>query len=348
MSDVDINTLAMEQYLVTVHEDHAPGVVRPDILQDVNFEIRRQFMRELREDTFSGNKNDDAYKHMDKVLYTARLFHMMQSIKMWDLLKKAFIQIYCPPLKTKKQLEEIHNFKQEEDETLYQAWQRYNDLLYKCPTHDLNVHQKRIADHSQKWHDGSIRMDIGSSSDGIATITNRGTHMEKDCPRQDTVKILEEVKYGKLGRPFNGGGNRHRVGPPDTNLRNQTTSIKSLDTQFNQLEKVFEAQERREAQKSQVMAMNTDKKKHQEKKEELSSDLHCQIPPTESDTRKFTIPYSIGDFTTTALADLGANINVMPKNMFDNLNLGSLKKTCIVVEMADMSKKVPLGMDENF
>ncbi|GKB63000.1 hypothetical protein Tco_0919186, partial [Tanacetum coccineum] len=27
-------------------------------------------------------------------------------------------------------------------ETLYQAWERYNDLLFKCPQHDLNNHQK--------------------------------------------------------------------------------------------------------------------------------------------------------------------------------------------------------------
>ncbi|GKG22056.1 putative ribonuclease H-like domain-containing protein, partial [Tanacetum coccineum] len=64
------------------------------------------------------------------------------TVNSWDLLKKAFIQWYCPPSKTAKQLEEIRNFKQEGDETLYQAWERYNDLLYKCPTHDINSHQK--------------------------------------------------------------------------------------------------------------------------------------------------------------------------------------------------------------
>nr|GEV62765.1 hypothetical protein [Tanacetum cinerariifolium] len=60
----------------------------------------------------------------------------------WDLLKKAFIQRYCSPSKTAKQLEEIRNFKKEGDETLYQASERYNDMLYKCPTHDINSHQK--------------------------------------------------------------------------------------------------------------------------------------------------------------------------------------------------------------
>ncbi|GKB28361.1 reverse transcriptase domain-containing protein [Tanacetum coccineum] len=46
------------------------------------------------------------------------------TINTWDLLKKAFIQRYCPPSMTAKQLEDIHNFKQKGDESLYQAWEK--------------------------------------------------------------------------------------------------------------------------------------------------------------------------------------------------------------------------------
>nr|GEW16695.1 hypothetical protein [Tanacetum cinerariifolium] len=128
-------------------------------------------MRELREDTFYGYKNDDAREHVERVLDIVSLFNTLgvshdavmlrifpitvtgaakrwvdrlppRIIDSWDLLKKAFIQMYCPLSKTAKQLEEIRNFKQEGDETLYQAWKRYNDLLYKCPTHDINKNQK--------------------------------------------------------------------------------------------------------------------------------------------------------------------------------------------------------------
>ncbi|GKB69504.1 hypothetical protein Tco_0930916 [Tanacetum coccineum] len=41
------------------------------------------------------------------------------TINTWDLLKKAFIQRYCPPSMTAKQLKDIHNFKQDGDESLY-------------------------------------------------------------------------------------------------------------------------------------------------------------------------------------------------------------------------------------
>ncbi|GJS27120.1 putative ribonuclease H-like domain-containing protein [Tanacetum coccineum] len=102
------------------------------------------------------------------------------TINTWNLLKKAFIQRYCPPSMTAKQLEDIHNFKQEGDESLYQAWERYNDLLYKCPTHDINSHQK-------------------------------------DCPLNKEVKQVEEVRYGEFRRttPFNGSnGGKFHLGPP--------------------------------------------------------------------------------------------------------------------------------------
>ncbi|GJW62100.1 hypothetical protein Tco_0111435 [Tanacetum coccineum] len=124
-------------------------------------------MRELREDTFSRNKNNDAHEYVERVLDIVSLFNipgvthdaiMLRvfpitltraakrwvdrltpgTVNTWDLLKKAFIQRNCPPSKNAKQLEEIYNFKQEGDETLYQAWERYNDMLYKYPTYDIN------------------------------------------------------------------------------------------------------------------------------------------------------------------------------------------------------------------
>ncbi|GKF39787.1 hypothetical protein Tco_0119848, partial [Tanacetum coccineum] len=167
MAEREIDNLTIEQYLALTRGNQAPGVVKPEIGGNVNFEIKIQFMQELREDTFSGNKNDDAHEHMERVLDIVSLFNIPgvsrdavmlrvfpitltgaakrwvdrlppRTVDSWDLLKKAFIQRYYPPSRTTKQLEEILNFKQERYETLYQAWERYNDLLYKFPTHDIN------------------------------------------------------------------------------------------------------------------------------------------------------------------------------------------------------------------
>ncbi|GJU48550.1 phospholipase-like protein [Tanacetum coccineum] len=45
--------------------------------------------------------------------------------------------------------------------------------------------------------------------------------------------------------------------------------------------------------------------------------------------------------------DLGASINVMPRSIFEHLHLTNLKKRNMLCEMADMSKKAPLGIVEN-
>ncbi|GJW80228.1 hypothetical protein Tco_0144203 [Tanacetum coccineum] len=117
---------------------------------------------------------------------------------------------------TAKQLEDIHNFKQQGDESLYQAWERYNDLLYKCHTHDINSHQKvnifykglstmnhqlltnpwddttraltaiqTIADHSQKWQDGttSRNTESNSSNDGLAALVNKLDNLGRDMKK---------------------------------------------------------------------------------------------------------------------------------------------------------------------
>ncbi|GKB73844.1 hypothetical protein Tco_0935256 [Tanacetum coccineum] len=251
----------MEQYLALTRGNQTSGVVKPEIRGNVNFEIKSQFMRELREDTFFENKNDVAHEHMERVLDIVSLFNILGVSHDAVMLRIFPITLTRA---AKRWLEEICNFKQEGDETLYQAWERYNDLLYKCPTHDINNHQKvnifynglgamnrqlldsqgpipgmtpvqaltaiqTMADHSQKWHDGSSSRSIeGSSSEGIAAIVNKlenlgrdmkklkenvhaiqvgcqtceGAHLDKDCPLNEEVKGMEEVKYGEFSRPF--------------------------------------------------------------------------------------------------------------------------------------------------
>ncbi|GJX62655.1 hypothetical protein Tco_0295555 [Tanacetum coccineum] len=179
MAGVDVDTLTMEQYLALSRENQEPGV---------------------------------------------------------DLLKKAFIQRYCPPSMTTKQLEDIHNFKQEGDESLYQAWERYNDLLYKCPTHDINSHQKvnifymglstmnrqlldsqgpipkmrpaealtaiqTMADHSQKWHDGTTSKNIESSSskDGLVALVNKLDNLGRDMKKlKESVHAITYFLHVKM------------------------------------------------------------------------------------------------------------------------------------------------------
>ncbi|GKE50167.1 reverse transcriptase domain-containing protein, partial [Tanacetum coccineum] len=75
--------------------------------------------------------------------------------------------------------------------------------------------------------------------------------------------------------------------------------------------------------------------------------LPCQLPPKELNPGNFTLPCTIGSLNFYAMADLGASVNVIPKYMFEHLKLARLKKTDMLVEMADMTKRSPLGIVEN-
>ncbi|GJS31307.1 tRNA:m(4)X modification enzyme TRM13 isoform X2 [Tanacetum coccineum] len=76
MAEGNIDNLTMEQYLALTRGNQAPSVVTPEIGGNANFKIKSQFMRELREDTFFGNKNNDAHEHVERVLDIVSLFNI--------------------------------------------------------------------------------------------------------------------------------------------------------------------------------------------------------------------------------------------------------------------------------
>ncbi|GJV80610.1 hypothetical protein Tco_1516480, partial [Tanacetum coccineum] len=112
---------------------------RPKIDDKDSFELKGQFLKELRDNTFSGSDHEDANEHIEKVLEIVDLFHipnitqvqvMLRSFPMsltgaasrwlrnkpfgsiitWEDLKTKFLSKYCPPARTAKKMEEINNF----------------------------------------------------------------------------------------------------------------------------------------------------------------------------------------------------------------------------------------------
>ncbi|GJX84748.1 reverse transcriptase domain-containing protein [Tanacetum coccineum] len=169
------------------------------------------------------------------------------SITTWYLLKKEFIWRYCHPFITAKKLEEICNFKQERDETLYYAWERYNDLLYQCSLHDLNCQQKIhifytgldiptrkildsngfiplmtptqalesiqvMADHSHNWYDETTtRERINDELDNVDAIHEREKVNEIMTMGKENMK--ESVPHDLPPTPFL-GHLKEQIGSP--------------------------------------------------------------------------------------------------------------------------------------
>nr|GEZ48526.1 retrovirus-related Pol polyprotein from transposon 17.6 [Tanacetum cinerariifolium] len=65
-----------------------------------------------------------------------------RSILTWDDLVSKFINQFFPPSKTTNLRNQITRFQQRFDESFYEAWDRFNDLLRACPHHGFSeLHQ---------------------------------------------------------------------------------------------------------------------------------------------------------------------------------------------------------------
>ncbi|GJV37000.1 ribonuclease H-like domain-containing protein [Tanacetum coccineum] len=222
-------------------------------------EEKGKFLKELRDNTFSGSEHEDANKHIEKVLEIVDLFHipkvtqdqiMLQtfpvsltgaasrwlrnhpsgSITTWEVLKTKFLNKYCPPARTAKKMEEINNFQQEPDESLFCAWERFKELLMKCPQHyltdmqevilfyngldvptrqildskdaipsktsaDAKIAIQEMAEYSQKWHNGtSSRTRSTETSDGLAVIQAQLNNLGREIK-----KVNEKVNIAQVG-----------------------------------------------------------------------------------------------------------------------------------------------------
>ncbi|GJS29045.1 reverse transcriptase domain-containing protein [Tanacetum coccineum] len=226
--DVDISTLTIEQYIALIPDDIKPCIVNPKIGNDVEFEINANFMRELRRKLFADTDDEDAYEHVRKVLEIVDLFHFPDvthdaimlrvfpitlkgqalrwknrlpagTITTWDLLKKEFILRYCHPFITAKKLKEICNFKKERDETLYHAWERYNNLLYQCTLHDLNSQQKVYIFYTgldistRKFFDSNGFIPLMTPTQALESIQVMADHSHNSYDETTTRERIKDV-----------------------------------------------------------------------------------------------------------------------------------------------------------
>ncbi|GJY38456.1 mutator type transposase [Tanacetum coccineum] len=190
-----------------------------------------------------------------------------------------------------------------------------------------------------------------------------GPHLDKECPLNEEVKQVYEVKYGEFGRPApfkesNGAKkNQHEMEDwikklqenAEINTSNKNASLKNLETKIKQLTKELHSRTINEAPGSSTRQCKVVSADHEtpnipiSSKERTIEVLQCQLPSKELNLGNFTLPCTIGNFNFYGMADLGAGVNVMPRNIFEYLRLANLRNTNMLVEMADMTKKAPLG-----
>nr|GEW77546.1 reverse transcriptase domain-containing protein [Tanacetum cinerariifolium] len=143
------------------------GPIAPIAIQETNFGLKNDMIQQVQNSCqFHGLPGDDANKHLDKFLHVTQsikangviddalrqyLFpHSLthhatawfdrlprNSINTFEQMAKMFLGKYFPPSMVTKLRNEITNFRQRPDESLFEAWERYKLSFDRCPNHNM-------------------------------------------------------------------------------------------------------------------------------------------------------------------------------------------------------------------
>ncbi|GKA24640.1 reverse transcriptase domain-containing protein [Tanacetum coccineum] len=116
------------------------------------------------------------------------------SILTWDDLVSKFINFFFPPSKTTNLRNEITNFRQIAQESFSEAWERFKELLRKCPHHGFSLmHQLDTFYNSLSYNDqDSLNSAAGgnflykSPNEGLQIIENKA---KVRCSRNAVMRV---------------------------------------------------------------------------------------------------------------------------------------------------------------
>ncbi|KAH9717547.1 hypothetical protein KPL71_021867 [Citrus sinensis] len=157
---------AIRDYVMLTPQVVHPEIIRPEV-EAVNFELKAMMFQMLQTvGQFNRLPNEDPHLHLKLFLEVNDAFKIAgatqdalrlrlfpyslrdrvrawlnslpsNSITTWNELVDKFLMKYFPPTKNVKLWNEITYFHQLEDESLYEVWERFKELLRRCPHHDI-------------------------------------------------------------------------------------------------------------------------------------------------------------------------------------------------------------------
>ncbi|GJR99339.1 hypothetical protein Tco_0315848 [Tanacetum coccineum] len=179
-----VETMAetMEEYMYKTRGDYGSGVTRPKIDDKYHFELKGQFLKELRDNTFSGSDHKDTNEHIEKFLEIVNLFHIPN-------ITQDRIMLRASPITSRTRSTETSN-----GLAAIQA--------------QLNNLGREIKKVNEKVYVAQVGCELC-----------KGPHYTKDCPLKEEGKPLEEAYYTQFGVSFLQGG-QYRAATPGFHQRN--------------------------------------------------------------------------------------------------------------------------------
>ncbi|GKE59685.1 hypothetical protein Tco_1498870 [Tanacetum coccineum] len=166
----------MEQYMSKTRTDYGSGVARPKINNKDQFELKGKFLKELRENTFSGSDNEDANEHIEKVLKIVDLF-------------------YAP------NITEVILFYNGLDVPTRQILDSRGAVPTKTAA-DAKTAIQEMAEYSQKWHNGTSRGRSTETSDGLAVIQAQLNNLGREIKKVNKKFMLLKLDVSNAKDPI--------------------------------------------------------------------------------------------------------------------------------------------------
>nr|GEW47934.1 reverse transcriptase domain-containing protein [Tanacetum cinerariifolium] len=143
------------------------GQIAPIAIQTTNFGLKNDMIQQVQNSyQFHVLSGDDANKHLDKFLHVTQCIKVNEvtddalrlyllphslthhatawfdrfprnSITTFEQMAKIFLEKYFPPSMVTKLRNEITNFRQRPDESLFEAWECYKLSIDRCPNHNM-------------------------------------------------------------------------------------------------------------------------------------------------------------------------------------------------------------------
>nr|GEV09457.1 reverse transcriptase domain-containing protein [Tanacetum cinerariifolium] len=143
------------------------GPIASIAIRATKFGLKNDMIQQVQNSCqFHGLPGDDANKHLDKFLHVTqsikvngvtddalRLYHFphslthhattwfdrlpRNSINSFEQMAKMFLEKYFPPSMVTKFINEITNFHQRPDKSLFEAWECYKLSIDRCPNHNM-------------------------------------------------------------------------------------------------------------------------------------------------------------------------------------------------------------------
>ncbi|GJW62290.1 reverse transcriptase domain-containing protein [Tanacetum coccineum] len=445
----------MAQLLQAPTEGYEDAIVIPEI--NANFELKHGLINLVQNKQFFGHDKEDPHAHIryfNKITSTMRfpdvpstsiklmLFPFSlegsariwlekeppRSILTWDDLVSKFINQFFPPSKTTNLRNEITRFQQRFDESFYEAWDRFNDLLRACPHHGFSeLHQLdtfynalnandqdslnsaaggnfldkmpreclRIIESKSKVRNSrnkavvakvssnsstpGISPDVAALTTEVSKLKNLMKTMLIDKQKAQAPASVKAVEQNCVTCVSKIDFENYVKANDDVlwNMQNQGQGLENQMTNLTEMISKFITSNTASSSNSGTLPSQTvtNPREHvnaitTRSVQKPRSENTAQVPPPEDhDSILIEIPKpkakktvqepnfpepsryqtytSISRQRTSALADSGASINLLPHSIYKQLGLGALTPTRMTLELANHSITHPMGIAED-